>query len=136
MYPCVRSQPHAVASASPAFKSAMAVTFSCEGSLLLFFAIICCCSISNDLKLSCTALEEKIYLLRINCAPEYPIAQRILPQFASCPAIAAFVRFEHTTDFARTFCLLFCLCSDNLYFKSAVAPSPSPAIAFASVSFT
>lgn len=66
-----------------------------------------------------------------NCAPEYPIAHRIRPQFASFPKIAHFVRLEVMIDFASTFavCLSFACftCTSN----RRLAPSPSPAICFA-----
>ena len=67
---------------------------------------------------------------------EYPIAQRILPQFASWPAIAVFVRFEHTTAFASTLACSSLSQPAAFTSKSAVAPSPSPAIFFARYSLT
>lgn len=39
------------------------------------------------------------YLIFPNVTPLYPIAQRILPQLASFPNTAAFVKVEHARDF-------------------------------------
>lgn len=60
----------------------------------------------------------------------YPKAQSILPQFASCPYIAAFVRLDVTTDLARVTALSFDLALRIFTSNNAVAPSPSPAIFF------
>ena len=64
------------------------------------------------------------------------MAQRIRPQFASCPKIAALVRLEVMMDLERvTACALL---SAPITFTSnrAVQPSPSPAIFFARASLT
>ena len=62
------------------------------------------------------------------------MAQRILPQFASWPKIAAFVRLEVITDLARVTACSFVSAPTIFTSNSAVQPSPSPAIFFASVS--
>ena len=47
--------------------------------------------------------------------------------------IAVFVKFEQTIDFDKTFACSFVFAPTTFTSKSAVAPSPSPAISFASV---
>ena len=62
------------------------------------------------------------------------MAQRILPQFASWPKIAAFVRLEVITDFASVTACSFVSAPTIFTSNRAVHPSPSPAIFLASVS--
>ena len=64
------------------------------------------------------------------------MAQRILPQLASWPKMAALVRLEVITDFARVTAWALSLAPRIFTSKSAVAPSPSAAIFLARVSFT
>ena len=61
----------------------------------------------------------------------YPIAQRIRPQLASAPNIAAFVRLEVITDFAIAFARGMVGAPVTVHSTNFVAPSPSPAIFFA-----
>ena len=66
-----------------------------------------------------------------NCAPLYPIAAIILPQFGSSPKIAVFTKFEPMMDLATFFASSHedapCTCTSINF----VAPSPSLAICFA-----
>ena len=56
------------------------------------------------------------------------MAQRTLPQLASAPNIAAFVRDEQITLFATVFAISLFFAPVTLHSKSLVAPSPSPAM--------
>ena len=59
------------------------------------------------------------------------MAQRIRPQFASCPKIAALVRLEVIMDLERVTACSLLSAPTTFTSNNAVAPSPSPAIIFA-----
>ena len=64
------------------------------------------------------------------------MAQRMRPQLASAPNMAAFTREEEQTDLARVSAAFSSAAPDTVQVTSLPAPSPSAAIFFASSTHT
>ena len=133
----VRSQPHAVASCSPSRRSTTKTTWSLS-TMRRRPALSSVSQGSPDLRTHAAPAALFIWMSTFegsNSAPEYPTAARMRPQFGSRPKTALLTSGLFVTErepCARHRERAFSTRTS----RSVVAPSPSRAIFFASVSHT